>query len=52
MATTDVKHAETQVAEGKEDVRIGVPRYFTTPGSHPFDLVGCEVPDVGELQHS
>src|SRR6476659_7704983 len=46
MATTDVKHAETQVAEGKEDVRIGVPRYFTTPGSHPFDLVEWEERDA------
>ena len=46
MATTDVKHAETQVAEGKEDVHIGVPRYFTTPGSHPFDLVEWEERDA------
>ena len=29
MAATDVKQAETQVAEGKEDVRIGVPRSRT-----------------------
>src|ERR671937_1317534 len=42
MATTDVKRAETRVAEGKEDVRIGVPRYFTEAGSHPFDLVDWE----------
>src|SRR5919204_5971093 len=46
MATTDVKRAETQVAEGKEDVRIGVPRYFTTAGEHPFDLVEWEERDA------
>src|SRR5436189_6245277 len=46
MATTDVKQAETQVAEGKEDVHIGVPRYFTTPDSHPFDLVEWEERDA------
>src|SRR5436190_5200282 len=46
MAATDVKHAETQVAEGKEDVHIGVPRYFTTPDSHPFDLVEWEERDA------
>src|SRR6266487_1414842 len=42
MATTDVKRAETQVADGKEDVRVGVPRHFTKAGSHPFDLVEWE----------
>ena len=46
MATTDVQRAETQVAEGKEDVRIGVPRYFTTAGEHPFDLVEWEERDA------
>ena len=46
MAATDVKHAETQVAEGKEDVHIGVPRYFTTPDSHPFDLIEWEERDA------
>src|SRR4249919_1214332 len=46
MATTEVKRAETQVAEGKEDVHIGVPRYFTTPGSDPFDLVEWEERDA------
>src|SRR6478752_3185252 len=46
MATTDVERAETQVAEGKEDVRIGVPRYFTTPGADPFDLVEWEERDA------
>jgi ribonucleoside-diphosphate reductase alpha chain len=46
MAATDVKHAETQVAEGKEDVHIGVPRYFTKAGQHPFDLIEWEERDA------
>jgi ribonucleoside-diphosphate reductase alpha chain len=46
MAATDVKHAETQVAEGKEDVRIGVARYFTKAGQHPFDLIEWEERDA------
>src|SRR4029079_3789172 len=46
MAATDVKHAETQVAEGKEDVHIRVPRYFTTPDAPPFDLIEWEERDA------
>ena len=36
MATT-VKRTTNSVVEGKEDVRIGVPRYFTHAGTEPFD---------------
>ncbi|HYX87495.1 MAG TPA: vitamin B12-dependent ribonucleotide reductase [Gaiellales bacterium] len=42
----DVKHAETRVTQGREDVRIGVPRYFTTPETHPFDTVEWETRDA------
>src|SRR6476619_7189987 len=45
MATT-VKRTTNSVVEGKEDVRIGVPRYFTEAGEHPFDLVEWEERDA------
>jgi ribonucleoside-diphosphate reductase alpha chain len=41
MATT-VKRTENSVLEGREDVRIGVPRYFTKAGAEPFDAVEWE----------
>ncbi|HEX3330365.1 MAG TPA: vitamin B12-dependent ribonucleotide reductase [Gaiellales bacterium] len=41
MATT-VKRTTNSVVEGKEDVRIGVPRYFTEAGVEPFDAVEWE----------
>src|SRR5690242_5031021 len=41
MATT-VKRTTNSVVEGKEDVRIGVPRYFTQAGVEPFDAVEWE----------
>src|ERR1700749_1269788 len=41
MATT-VKRTTNSVVEGKEDVRIGVPRYFTEAGTEPFDAVEWE----------
>ncbi|HXD69335.1 MAG TPA: hypothetical protein VN615_05705, partial [Gaiellales bacterium] len=41
MATT-VKRTTNSVVEGKEDVRIGVPRYFTQAGIEPFDAVEWE----------
>ena len=45
MATTE-NPPETQVLEGREDVSIGVPRYFTTPGVDPFDTVEWETRDA------
>jgi ribonucleoside-diphosphate reductase alpha chain len=41
MATTE-NPAETRVLDGREDVAIGVPRYFTEPGAEPFDAVEWE----------
>src|SRR6476469_4329442 len=41
MATT-VKRTTNSVVEGKEDVRIGVPRHFTEAGTEPFDAVEWE----------
>src|SRR5689334_911089 len=41
MATT-AKRTTNSVVEGKEDVRIGVPRYFTEAGIEPFDAVEWE----------
>ena len=41
MATTE-NPPETRVLEGREDVSVGVPRYFTTPGVDPFDTVEWE----------
>jgi ribonucleoside-diphosphate reductase alpha chain len=46
MATSAVKGTETRVSEGREDVRIGVPRHFTAPGEHPFDQVEWETRDA------
>jgi adenosylcobalamin-dependent ribonucleoside-diphosphate reductase len=34
------------VLEGKEDVRIGVPRYFTEAGTEPFEAVEWETRDA------
>jgi ribonucleoside-diphosphate reductase alpha chain len=45
MATT-VKGTRNSVLEGKEDVRIGVPRYFTEAGTEPFDAVEWETRDA------
>jgi len=42
MAMSELKRTENSVLEGKEDVRIGVPRHFTTAGSDPFDTVEME----------
>jgi ribonucleoside-diphosphate reductase alpha chain len=41
MATTE-NPAETRVLEGREDVSIGVERYFTHEGTDPFDAVEWE----------
>ncbi|HEY0387232.1 MAG TPA: vitamin B12-dependent ribonucleotide reductase [Gaiellales bacterium] len=41
MATTE-NQAETRVLEGREDVSIGVDRYFTQEGVDPFDAVEWE----------
>ena len=41
MATTE-NPAETRVLEGREDVSIGVQRYFTSDGVDPFDAVDWE----------
>src|SRR5690242_17717167 len=41
MATTE-NQAETRVLEGREDVSIGVDRYFTEDGADPFDAVEWE----------
>src|SRR5689334_7864770 len=41
MATTENK-AETRVLEGREDVSIGVDRFFTEDGADPFDAVEWE----------
>jgi ribonucleoside-diphosphate reductase alpha chain len=38
MATTE-NPAETRVLEGREDVSIGVERYFTSDGDDPFETV-------------
>jgi adenosylcobalamin-dependent ribonucleoside-diphosphate reductase len=45
MATT-VKGTRNSVLEGREDVRIGVPRYFTEAGTKPFDAVEWESRDA------
>jgi ribonucleoside-diphosphate reductase alpha chain len=42
MAMSELKRTENSVLEGREGVRIGVPRYFTEPGSDPFDQVEWE----------
>ena len=42
MAMSELKRTENSVLEGREDVRIGVPRYFTRPGIDPFDAVEWE----------
>ncbi|HEY3765523.1 MAG TPA: vitamin B12-dependent ribonucleotide reductase [Gaiellales bacterium] len=39
---SELKRTENSVLEGREDVRIGVPRYFTEPGIDPFDAVEWE----------
>src|SRR3954464_10736459 len=41
MATTE-NPAETRVLEGREDVSIGVERYFTGDGDDPFETVDWE----------
>src|ERR1700741_615296 len=41
MSTTE-NRSETTVVQGREDVAIGVPRYFTVPGVDPFDAVEWE----------
>jgi ribonucleoside-diphosphate reductase alpha chain len=41
MATTE-NQAETRVLEGREDVSIGVERYFTQDGVTPFEAVQWE----------
>jgi len=43
MAMSELKRTENSVLEGKEDVRIGVPRHFTKTGSDPFDSVELEM---------
>ena len=43
MAMSELKRTENSVLEGKEDVRIGVPRHFTKAGSDPFDSVELEM---------
>ena len=43
MAMSELKRTENSVLEGKEDVRIGVHRHFTLPGSDPFDSVEMEL---------
>ena len=43
MATSEATRDETRVLEGRDEVRVGVPRYFTDPGTHPFDAVDWEV---------
>jgi ribonucleoside-diphosphate reductase alpha chain len=42
MAMSELKRTENSVLEGKEDVRIGVPRYFTQAGIDPFEAVEWE----------
>ena len=42
MAMSELKRTENSVLEGKEDVRIGVPRYFTQAGTDPFEAVEWE----------
>ncbi|HUZ83269.1 MAG TPA: hypothetical protein VMU66_01145, partial [Gaiellales bacterium] len=42
MATSEVRPVEGHEVEVDRDVRIGVPRYFTTPGVEPFDTVAWE----------
>jgi ribonucleoside-diphosphate reductase alpha chain len=41
MATTE-NPTETGVLEGREDVSIGVGRYFTHEGVHPYDAIDWE----------
>src|SRR5207248_6373574 len=41
MATTE-NPAETRVLEGREDVSIGVERYFTQEGVDPYEAVEWE----------
>jgi ribonucleoside-diphosphate reductase alpha chain len=41
MATTE-NQAETRVLEGREDVSVGVERYFTQDGVEPFEAVEWE----------
>ena len=45
MATTE-NLPETHVLEGREDVNIGVPRYFTDAAADPFDAVEWETRDA------
>ncbi len=42
MAMSELKRTENSVLEGREGVRIGVPRYFTEGGADPFDQVEWE----------
>jgi ribonucleoside-diphosphate reductase alpha chain len=42
MAMSELKRTGNSVLEGREDVRIGVPRYFTEAGAEPFDQVEWE----------
>ena len=41
MATTE-SGIETRVLEGREEVSVGVPRYFSEPGVDPYDAVDWE----------
>ena len=41
MATTE-SGIETRVLEGREEVSVGVPRYFSEPGVDPYDTVEWE----------
>src|SRR4051812_2538176 len=41
MATTE-SGIETRVLEGREEVSVGVPRYFSEPGVDPYDAVEWE----------
>jgi ribonucleoside-diphosphate reductase alpha chain len=43
MATSEVTRDAAQVLDGRGDVRIGVPRYFTDPAVPPFEAVEWEV---------
>jgi len=45
MATTE-SGIETRVLEGREEVSIGVPRYFTQPDVDPFDAIEWETRDA------
>jgi ribonucleoside-diphosphate reductase alpha chain len=42
MAMSELKRTENSTLEGREDVRIGVPRYFTEAGADPFGQVEWE----------